>query len=201
MTEEYKLEIKVKNNLILSKLKQKGYDSIPKFCKDHDICYTSISKFINLSQSPLSAKNGDWRPVILKFCDALQCSPDQIFTEQQKHCTGVTRREVLISEAEIKNYLEHISNDQYLLPLEDQIDKEKLENKLENKMNEVLDTLTQIEKKVLHMRFGINMNTDHTLEQTGKEIGVSKERIRQIEDNALRKLRHPMRSEMLKEFL
>ncbi|NOY15546.1 MAG: RNA polymerase sigma factor RpoD [Gammaproteobacteria bacterium] len=65
----------------------------------------------------------------------------------------------------------------------------------------ILDTLTQREAKVLRMRFGIGMNTDHTLEEVGKQFDVTRERIRQIEAKALRKLRHPSRSEHLRSFL
>jgi RNA polymerase primary sigma factor len=66
---------------------------------------------------------------------------------------------------------------------------------------EVLESLTPREAKVLRMRFGIEMNTDHTLEEVGKQFDVTRERIRQIEAKALRKLRHPTRSERLKSFL
>ena len=66
---------------------------------------------------------------------------------------------------------------------------------------EVLDSLTPREAKVLRMRFGIEMNTDHTLEEVGKQFDVTRERIRQIEAKALRKLRHPTRSEKLRSFL
>lgn len=66
---------------------------------------------------------------------------------------------------------------------------------------EVLSSLTAREAKVLRMRFGIDMNTDHTLEEVGKQFDVTRERIRQIEAKALRKLRHPSRSDMLRSFL
>jgi len=65
----------------------------------------------------------------------------------------------------------------------------------------VLSGLTPREAKVLRMRFGIDMNTDHTLEEVGKQFDVTRERIRQIEAKALRKLRHPTRSEQLRSFL
>ncbi len=65
---------------------------------------------------------------------------------------------------------------------------------------DVLDNLTSREEKVLRMRFGIGMNTDHTLEEVGKQFGVTRERIRQIEAKALRKLRHPSRAIKLKTF-
>jgi RNA polymerase primary sigma factor len=72
---------------------------------------------------------------------------------------------------------------------------------LKDATQEVLAGLTAREAKVLRMRFGIDMNTDHTLEEVGKQFDVTRERIRQIEAKALRKLRHPSRSEQLKSFL
>jgi RNA polymerase primary sigma factor len=74
-------------------------------------------------------------------------------------------------------------------------------NNLQFATMDVLDSLTPREAKVLRMRFGIEMNTDHTLEEVGKQFDVTRERIRQIEAKALRKLRHPSRSERLRSFL
>ena len=74
-------------------------------------------------------------------------------------------------------------------------------NNLKNQVSTVLETLTAREAKVLRMRFGIGMNTDHTLEEVGKQFDVTRERIRQIEAKALRKLRHPSRSEHLRTYL
>jgi len=72
---------------------------------------------------------------------------------------------------------------------------------LSETVRDVLAGLTPREAKVLRMRFGIDMNTDHTLEEVGKQFDVTRERIRQIEAKALRKLRHPSRSEQLRSFL
>ncbi|MCH8477291.1 MAG: sigma-70 family RNA polymerase sigma factor, partial [Wenzhouxiangella sp.] len=72
---------------------------------------------------------------------------------------------------------------------------------LTDTVQKVLGGLTPREAKVLRMRFGIDMNTDHTLEEVGKQFDVTRERIRQIEAKALRKLRHPTRSEQLRSFL
>ena len=72
---------------------------------------------------------------------------------------------------------------------------------LRQSMRESLNGLTSREAKVLRMRFGIEMNTDHTLEEVGKQFDVTRERIRQIEAKALRKLRHPSRSEQLRTFI
>ncbi len=67
--------------------------------------------------------------------------------------------------------------------------------------SDILDTLTEWEAKVIRMRFGIGMNNDHTLEEVGKQFDVTRERIRQIEAKALRKMRHPTRSEKLRSYL
>ena len=72
---------------------------------------------------------------------------------------------------------------------------------LQETVREILGSLTAREAKVLRMRFGIDMNTDHTLEEVGKQFDVTRERIRQIEAKALRKLRHPTRSERVRSFL
>ncbi|MBX9587521.1 MAG: RNA polymerase sigma factor RpoD [Gammaproteobacteria bacterium] len=72
---------------------------------------------------------------------------------------------------------------------------------LREAIRSILDSLTPREAKVLRMRFGIDMNTDHTLEEVGKQFDVTRERIRQIEAKALRKLRHPTRSEKLRSFM
>jgi RNA polymerase primary sigma factor len=72
---------------------------------------------------------------------------------------------------------------------------------LSETVKDVLSGLTPREAKVLRMRFGIDLNTDHTLEEVGKQFDVTRERIRQIEAKALRKLRHPSRSEQLRSFL
>ena len=76
-----------------------------------------------------------------------------------------------------------------------------LHESMRDVVKEVLDSLTPREAKVLRMRFGVEMSTDHTLEEVGKQFDVTRERIRQIEAKALRKLRHPSRSDKLKSFL
>jgi RNA polymerase primary sigma factor len=76
-----------------------------------------------------------------------------------------------------------------------------LHESMRDVVKDILDSLTPREAKVLRMRFGIEMSTDHTLEEVGKQFDVTRERIRQIEAKALRKMRHPSRSDKLKTFL
>ena len=87
-----------------------------------------------------------------------------------------------------------------IIPSQAQL-KTQRQKALREATREVLDNLTEREAKVLKMRFGIDMPSDHTLEEVGKQFDVTRERIRQIEAKALRKLRHPSRSEHLRSFL
>ena len=76
-----------------------------------------------------------------------------------------------------------------------------IQSNLREATTRVLSSLTPREERVLRMRFGIGMNTDHTLEEVGQQFNVTRERIRQIEAKALRKLKHPSRSRKLRSFL
>jgi RNA polymerase primary sigma factor len=80
-------------------------------------------------------------------------------------------------------------------------DDDVIKSRLRDDMSKVLSQLTAREERLLRLRFGINQNTDLTLEEVGKEFGVKRERARQIEAKALRKLKHPSRSRRLRSFL
>src|SRR5690606_37309907 len=104
--------------------------------------------------------------------------------------------ETPIGDDEDSHLGDFIEDDSLLRPYE-AAQKERLREMIQ----EVLNTLTPREAKVLRMRFGIDMNTDHTLEEVGKQFDVTRERIRQIEAKELRKLRHPNRAQQLRGFL
>ncbi len=74
-------------------------------------------------------------------------------------------------------------------------------NEASSRIEEVLSSLTEREEKIIRMRFGIGVGTEHTLEEVGKFFNLTRERIRQIEIKALKKLRHPARSKMLREYV
>jgi RNA polymerase primary sigma factor len=103
--------------------------------------------------------------------------------------------ETPIGEEEDSHLGDFIEDKKIASPLEHAI-----RNNLHTQVRRVLNTLTDREEKVLRWRFGIGENTDHTLEEVGQEFDVTRERIRQIEAKALRKLRHPSRSKPLKSF-
>ncbi len=101
-----------------------------------------------------------------------------------------------IGEEEDSYLGDFIENDDALTP-----DDAASYSLLQDKLDEVLDTLTDREKRILELRFGIEDGRSRTLEEVGKEFGVTRERIRQIEAKALRKLRHPTRSREIKDYL
>ena len=75
-----------------------------------------------------------------------------------------------------------------------------VQSNLRDSVTQILSTLTSREERVLRMRFGIGMSSDHTLEEVGQQFSVTRERIRQIEAKALKKLRHPSRARMMKSY-
>mgnify|MGYP001181790863 FL=1 len=101
-----------------------------------------------------------------------------------------------VGDEEDSSLGDFIEDTKALAPLE-----QAIKSNLGEATTKILSTLTPREERVLRMRFGVGMNTDHTLEEVGLQFSVTRERIRQIEAKALRKLRHPTRSDQLKSFL
>ena len=104
--------------------------------------------------------------------------------------------ETPIGDEEDSQLGDFIEDTKALAPLE-----QAIKSNLGEATTKILSTLTPREERVLRMRFGVGMNTDHTLEEVGLQFSVTRERIRQIEAKALRKLKHPSRSKQLKSFL
>ena len=104
--------------------------------------------------------------------------------------------EMCIRDREDSHLGDFIEDKNAILPIDAAI-----QANLRETTTRVLASLTPREERVLRMRFGIGMNTDHTLEEVGQQFSVTRERIRQIEAKALRKLKHPSRSRKLRSFL
>ena len=128
---------------------------------------------------------------------------NQIFPDQDTMLRGVMKiakepisLETPIGDEEDSQLGDFIEDKNAVLPLENAI-----QGNLKETTTRVLSSLTPREERVLRMRFGIGVNTDHTLEEVGQQFSVTRERIRQIEAKALRKLKHPSRSRKLRSFL
>ena len=122
--------------------------------------------------------------------------PEQRVVEIQKISQDPVSLETPIGEEEDSHLGDFIEDEQALAPTD-----VVASNLLKEQLLEILDTLTPREEKVLRLRYGLDDGKPRTLEEVGKEFNVTRERIRQIEAKALRKLRHPTRSKRLKEFI
>ena len=104
--------------------------------------------------------------------------------------------ETPVGDEEDRHLGDFIQDDNAVIPIDAAIN-----SNLRQTTTKILSSLTPREERVLRMRFGIGMNSDHTLEEVGQQFSVTRERIRQIEAKALRKLKHPTRAKLLKSFL
>ena len=153
----------------------------------------TINKLVRVSRQLLQELGTD--PTPEQIGAVMDLAPDRV-REIQKVAQEPVSLETPIGEEEDSHLGDFIEDEDAPAP-----DEAASYILLKEQLEEVLETLTPREAKVLRMRFGIDMNTDHTLEEVGKQFDVTRERIRQIEAKALRKLRHPSRSEVLRSFL
>ena len=153
----------------------------------------TINKLNRISRRFLQEKGRDATPEELAKC--LEISEEKI-RKVLKIAKEPISMETPVGDDEESHLGDFIEDTSILAP----IDSATTEG-LRRATQEMLQGLTQREAKVLRMRFGIDMNTDHTLEEVGKQFDVTRERIRQIEAKALRKLRHPSRSDPLRSFI
>ena len=153
----------------------------------------TINKLNRISRT-LVQKNGR-EPTPEELAEAMDMPEDKI-RKVLKIAKEPISMETPIGDDEDSHLGDFIEDSNVMSPLEAATTRG-----LSEATNEVLASLTPREERVLRMRFGIDMNTDHTLEEVGRQFDVTRERIRQIEAKALRKLRHPNRSELLKSFL
>ena len=104
--------------------------------------------------------------------------------------------ETPVGDEDDTNLGDFLEDEKAILPIDAAV-----RSSLKDTLTEVLSSLTPREERVLRMRFGIGMSQDHTLEEVGQKFNVTRERIRQIEAKALKKLQHPSRAKMIKTFL
>jgi len=205
MTNEYRIDIKVKNNIILRKIEQAGYKTVGEFCRLNGIMkYVSlICSIISMKESPLQA-DGEFRKCIIKTADLLNCDPLDLFTDTQLHTIlKSNKRSIQVNEAEMKFMLEQQNQTKLL----DSVIYDEQKN---NIIEKSLGCLTKRERQVIEMRLGLGeYSREHTLDEVGAAIpndyhpdkGITRERVRHIEARAYRKLRLPINADKLRDFL
>lgn len=191
---EYRVDIKVRNNLFIEKIEGAGYKTIGEFCRLHKLNTTRIGEIISMKVSPLMA-NGKFQIQVQKAANILACFPEDLFSEDQMTMALKNNKySIKVKEAEIKFMLDQTKPAALL-------DDMVLENQKNNLLKKALDSLPIREKKILSLRFGLEDGIEHTLDEIGREFGVSATRIRDVESRALRRLRHPIRSAELQELI
>jgi len=153
----------------------------------------TINKLIKVSRELFQEKGRE--PTASEIGERMDISEDKV-REIQKISKKPVSLETPIGDEEDSNLGDFIEDEES--PAPDSVASDLL---LKEKLDEVMDSLTVREKRILELRFGIEDGRLRTLEEVGKEFGVTRERIRQIEAKALRKLRHPRRSKKLKDYL
>ncbi|MFW5998681.1 MAG: RNA polymerase sigma factor RpoD [Halanaerobiaceae bacterium] len=153
----------------------------------------TINKLIKVSRQ--LAKEKGREPTDKEIAERMDISEEKV-REVKQYSQDPVSLETPIGEEEDSDLGDFIENEESPIP-DEAITNELLREELEK----VLDTLTNREKRILELRFGIDDDRPRTLEEVGKQFGVTRERIRQIEAKALRKLRHPTRSKQLKDYL
>lgn len=203
MAKEYKIEVKIKNNLLYSAIVEAGYASLKKFAAAHGIPYASLCHLISMRNPAIHSKTGKITKTTERICKILNKMPSEIFTDYQANCSLKSNKfEADVGENEISAYLAMRQASGLLeYVMENEGDREIMDSDLKKSLSDVLDDLTPREEKVLRMRFGIDTETNYTLDEIAEKYGVTRERIRQIEHRALMKLRHPKRAFKLKDFI
>ncbi len=184
---------------------KKGRDALPEeLAKEMDLSEDKVRKILKFIKPPVVSIDDD--PMII---DSREEVTNILNQHIKVHKALKLIEEQVISLKMLMGSKEHSQQDNWSNKGIDDFEDENIKSPidiatvsgLKNATDELLKSLTEREAKVLQMRFGIGMNTDHTLEEVGKQFDVTRERIRQIEAKALQKLRHPSRSEHLRSFL
>lgn len=192
---DYRVTVKVQNNNILGRIYESGYSSVSDFCRrNENISQSVLGEIINMKR-PVFTNKGEFIYTIKRTANALGCLPEALFSDAQLYAE---------IETNVKTY--EVSEDEMrfmLVNQQDQRTPEQLvyEGEMKDLIMQALETLTPREKKVITLRMGLDGKNESTLEEVAQVFGVNRARIRQIEDKALRKLRHPTRAEPLRDFL
>ena len=189
---DYLIQIKIKNAPMMNMMRANGIETAAQLSRLADVTQGVIGNYLNLKEVPISKTTGVWRPSVLKIAKALKVLPDMLFPE--RHITKALKTnkvEGQVSFDDIGNLID--SCDVFVDRLSESITDEAKEDTLD-RLDKCLEKLSIREQKVLKKRFGIGIeNTPLNYDEIGQDFSVTRERIRQIERSAFRKLRHPSR--------
>lgn len=187
---DYRVTVKIRNNRIIKAIEESGGVLGGKWCDANGLEYGAINRFVNLTLSPLDC-DGNLRVQARKLCDVLGFLPDELWSKEQVRPLERNFTELEMSHEQINAMLP--DGGSYTMNFLEVEDRAK-------HLNLVLDTIDQREREVLEMRNGMNGRQELTLDEIARAMGVSPERVRQIEARALRKCRHPKNTRFIYDY-
>jgi len=182
MSDEFRVSVKVRNNLLLTAI-ERSYKTVRLASEASGVAITTVYKLINMLLSPMDSQK-QWRTSVLNLCDTIGVLPDEVFAESQYEALATNRAEFNAGMADIARLME-IKTPLQLLEAKGSHDA----------LDSLLKTLNPREESVLRMR----LFDEITFEECGKQLGVTKVRVQQIERKALRKLRYPQIRKLVDE--
>ena len=185
---DYRVKITIRNERLLAAMEGMGYKSVAEFSRNQGLNGVKVREIFSGKIPPLD-REGNPKELTKEILEILNLTIEKAFTEKQLKGFKKHTFEVKIEEEKLLQIISPAKNQEIKV----------IEQEVKSKLSEILSTLTPREEKILRMRFGIGMDTDHTLEEVGRKFFVTRDRIRQIEARALRKLKHPSRSKQLME--
>ena len=193
---DYAVEIKIKNGRVLRLMRLAGLNTVADLSRLSGVSQTTIGQVINLKISPMNNLTGTWKLVVSKLSDALNCMPDDMFSARQRTSfMASNKRSIEMSEAEVDLLMD--SREQALLP-----DDAVFATECKDRLGAILDdVLTPRQAVVVKSRFGFDPEGEKTLDELCAALGVSRERVRQIEIVAMRKLNYAKNKDRLRGFL
>ena len=190
---EIRVEARIRNNVLWHQIFDR-YSSVAEFCRQHPgMQQTQVGALLNGCLNPRSPKKGEYRKVCLELARIFGLHPDDLFPSRFYELEK-TKMAAEIPFAALP------SADREVLFLPDTTMDAVVRAELQRSVGTALGQLSTREEKVLRLRFGLNGEDEHTREEIGKILGVTRERARQIELRALNRLRHPLRSNALRTF-
>ena len=197
---EYRIKVTVRNNLILNAIENAGHKSVSAFCKSVGMAPQKVTEMIAMRKPPLN-NNGEFSHMAKLLMEELCALPTDLWTAEQltlKLKRNTAQRDV--SSEGMRAALGMHADEMLELMKPDAPDEAVLKHEMVSVVEEQLESLSPRQALVLRMRYGIGCE-EHTYEEIGDKFDLTKERIRQIEARALRHLKHPSRSDELRQLL
>ncbi len=193
MVQEIRIEMRMRNNILYRAIFDK-WPSVQVFCRKYELDAGVVGKLLNLKCSPLN-KHGEFRSICKRlaaifFMECQELFPLHLYTGQNPQVA------IEVSFAELPRGTATLLQIPAPMTVEDELDRAECAQAIED----ILKTLTLRQRQVLHLRFGLEDGQERTLKEVGDVLRLTPERVRQIEASGLRRLRHPVRRDILREF-